>query len=86
MSIPTRLISAADGQVRSPEGWVLRPLSPEILEYDDGRAACLINVGAPSRNFVRPIYASESASDLFPRLREHLREAVPLLKGSYVVI
>jgi hypothetical protein len=86
MSIQNRLTAAADGQVRSSEGWVLRPLSPELLEYDDGRAACLINVGTPTRHAVRPIYASESASELFPRLREHLRQAVPLLKGHYVVV
>ena len=67
-------------------GWVLRPLSPELLEYDDGRAACVINVGTPSRQSIRPIYASESSSDLFPRLREHLHEALPLLKGQFIVV
>jgi hypothetical protein len=35
---------------------------------------------------VRQIYASESTSDLFPRLREHLRSAAPLLQGQYVVV
>jgi hypothetical protein len=57
-----------------------------LLEYDDGRAACLINVGSPTRQAVRPIYASESSSALFPHLGEHLRIALPYLKGHYVVV
>lgn len=86
MSSQSRLIAVANGQVQSSEGWILRPLSPDLLEYDDGHSACVINVGTPTRQAVRPIYASESSSDLFPRLREHLREALPLLKGHYVVV
>jgi hypothetical protein len=86
MPTPSQLIAAANGQVHSSEGWTLRPLSPDLLEYVDGRAACLINVGSPTRQAVRPIYASESSSDLFPHLREHLRIALPYLKGSYVVV
>jgi hypothetical protein len=83
---PSQLIAAANGQVRSSEGWVLRRVGPDLLEYDDGHASCLINIGSATRQAVRPIYASESASDLFPRLREHVREALPFLKGSYVVV
>ncbi|HYN60343.1 MAG TPA: hypothetical protein VET87_12415 [Rubrivivax sp.] len=86
MPTPSQLIAAANGQVQSSDGWMLRPLSPELLEYVDGRAACLINIGSPTRHAVRPIYASESISDLFPNLHEHVRLALPYLKGSYVVV
>jgi hypothetical protein len=83
---PSQLIAAANGQVRSSDGWMLRRVSPDILEYDDGHASCLINIGIPTRQMVRPIYASESISDLFPMLHEHVRQALPYLKGSYVVV
>lgn len=83
---PSQLIAAANGQVCSSEGWVLRPVGPDLLEYDDGCAACLINIGNPTRQAVRPIYASESTSALFPHLGEHLRAALPYLKGNYVVV
>jgi hypothetical protein len=53
---PSQLIAAANGQVQSTDGWVLRPLSPDLLEYARGGAACLINVGHPTRQHVRPIY------------------------------
>ncbi len=86
MPTPSQLIAAANGQVQCSEGWMLRPLSPDLLEYIDGRAACLINIGNPTRQAVRPIYASESSSDLFPHLSEHVRLALPYLKGSYVVV
>jgi hypothetical protein len=86
MTTPSQLIAAANGQVQSSDGWTLRPLSPDLLEYVDGPAACLINVGSPTRQAVRPIYASESSSDLFPDLREHLRMALPYLRGNYVVV
>jgi hypothetical protein len=86
MPTPSQLIAAANGQVQSSDGWTLRPLNPDLFEYVDGRAVCLINVGSPTRHAVRPIYASESASPLFPNLREHLRMALPYLKGNYVVV
>jgi hypothetical protein len=86
MPTPSQLIAATNGQVQSSDGWMLRPVSPDLLEYVDGRAACLINIGSPSRQAVRPIYASESISELFPDLREHVRLALPYLKGSYVVV
>ena len=86
MPTPSQLIAAANGQVQSTDGWTLRPLSPDLLEYVDGSAACLVNIGNPSRQAVRPIYASESASELFPHLCEHLRLALPYLKGNYVVV
>lgn len=83
---PSQLIAAANGRVQSSEGWTVLPLSPDLLEYADGRAACLVNIGSPTRLAVRPIYASESASELFPLLREHLHLALPYLKGNYVVV
>jgi hypothetical protein len=86
MPTPSQLIAASNGQVQSPDGWMLRPLSPDVLEYVHGRAACLINIGSPTRHAVRPIYASESISDLFPHLHEHVRMALPYLKGNYVVV
>jgi hypothetical protein len=83
---PSELMAAANGQLQSSEGWTLRPLSADLLEYVDGSAACLVNIGSATRQAIRPIYASESASELFPHLREHLRAALPYLKGSYVVV
>jgi len=88
MPVPTpcQLFAAVDGQVRSSDGWILRPVGPDLLEYDDGRASCLINIGNATRQAVRPIYATESASVLFPHLRDHLRAALPYLRGHYVVV
>jgi len=86
MSTPSQLIAAANGQVQSSDGWMLRPLNADLLEYVDARAACLINIGSPTRQALRPIYASESISELFPHLREHVRMALPYLKGSFVVV
>ena len=43
-----------------------------------------INVGHTASE--RRIYASESSSDLFPLLREHLQSAVRHFKGHYVVV
>ena len=53
MPTPSQLIAAANGQVQSSDGWTLRPLNPDLLEYVDGRAACLINVGSPTRRVDR---------------------------------
>jgi hypothetical protein len=81
-----QLQAHADGLVASPEGWAVRVLSPELIEYCDGRAACLVNVGMPGAGRTRRIYASESCSELFPHLRENLEQAAALLKGAYVVV
>lgn len=86
MPTPSQLIAAANGQVQSSDGWMLRPVSLDLLEYVDGHSACLINVGNPGRQAVRPIYASESSSELFPDLREHVHMALPYLKGNFVVV
>ena len=79
-------LAARDGEVQSSEGWVVRPISPNLLEYRDGPDPCLINVGEMLTNRARPIYASESLSELFPDLREHLLAALPFLKGSYILV
>jgi hypothetical protein len=87
-NVPTssRLIAAANGQVHSSDGWVLRPVNADLLEYANGEATCLINIGHPTRQRVRPIYASESLSDLFPDLCDNVNLALPFLKGSFVVV
>jgi hypothetical protein len=77
---------AADGAVESSEGWVVRPIGADLLEYSAGAAACLVNVKYEPAQQARHVYASESASFLFPRLREHLEVAAPLFKGHYVVV
>jgi hypothetical protein len=76
----------ADGTVQSAEGWMVRFLGPDLLEYCTERAACLVNVGYSPAERARQIYASESSSDLFPHLREHLASAARLFQGQYVVV
>jgi hypothetical protein len=75
-----------DGAVSCADGWAVRFVAPDLLEYSHGQAACLINVGRPGSDRERCIYASESSSELFPHLREHLQHAVPYFKGQYVVV
>jgi len=75
-----------DGSVRSREGWVVRFLGPDLIEYCSGRAACLVNVAWSPVDRARRIYASESSSELFPHLREHLAAAMRLFQGHYVVV
>ncbi|HET9642403.1 MAG TPA: hypothetical protein VFP68_03370 [Burkholderiaceae bacterium] len=74
------------GAVESTEGWTVRQLGPELIEYCDGAIACLVNVGYSPERRARAIFASESTSALAPRLREHLQRAVGLLNGRFVVI
>ena len=81
-----RIQSRADGAVCCADGWAVRFVAPDLLEYSQGQAACLVNVGfAPSAS-ERRIYASESSSELFPQLREHLQSAVGHFKGQYIVV
>ncbi len=81
-----QLTQAIDGGVESSEGWVVHLLGPELIEYRSGEAACLVNVGYGNAGRTREIYATESLSDLFPQLREHLRSAAPMLQGRYIVV
>lgn len=76
----------ADGAVSCSDGWAVRFVAPDLLEYSHGQAACLINVAGGSAGQERRIYASESSSDLFPQLLEHLQSAVRHFKGQYVVV
>jgi hypothetical protein len=82
----SELMRASDGGVESSEGWAARVIGGEWIEYRSGSAACLVNIGYSRSQRVRQIYASESVSELFPRLREHLRSAAPLFDGHYVVV
>ena len=82
----SELMRVSDGSVESSEGWVARLLGPELIEYSSGAAACLVNVGYSRTQKARQIYATESISELFPNLREHLRSAAALFDGSYVVV
>jgi hypothetical protein len=81
-----KLQSRADGAVCCSDGWAVRFVAPNLLEYSQGQAACLINVGLASSACEQRIYASESSSELFPQLFEHLQSAVGHFKGRYVVI
>ena len=81
-----QLQTRADGAVHCGDGWAVRFVAPDLLEYSHGQAACLINVGSKPSQRERCIFASESSSDLFPLLREHLQSAAPYFKGHYVVV
>ena len=81
-----KLDARSDGAVSCGDGWAFRFVAPDLLEYSHGQAACLINVGYEASDRERRIYASESTSELFPRLREHLQSAVRHFKGQYVVV
>ena len=82
----TKLQAKGDGAVSCSDGWAVRFLAPDLLEYSHGQAACLVNVGYESSDRERRIYASESSSALFPQLREHLESALAHFKGQYVVV
>ena len=82
----SELMRVGDGCVESSEGWAARLIGLELIEYCCGSAACLVNVGYSSAQRARQIYATESISELFPDLREHLRSAAPLFEGRYVVV
>jgi hypothetical protein len=79
-----QLQTRADGAVSCADGWAVRFVAPDLLEYSHGQAACLINVSQQASE--RRIYATESSSELFPQLREHLQSAVAHFKGQYVVV
>ena len=76
----------SDGGVACTDGWAVRFITPDLLEYSQGQAACLVNVGVDASAREKRIYASESSSDLFPQLREHLQSALGHFKGHYVVV
>ncbi|HMC16079.1 MAG TPA: hypothetical protein VKI18_10630 [Albitalea sp.] len=80
------LLRVGDGSVESSEGWAARLIGTELIEYCSGSAACLVNVGYSRTEHARQIYATESISELFPHLREHLRSAAALFDGPYIVV
>ena len=80
------LMKLDDAGVESSDGWAVRIIGPEMMEYTSGSAACLVNVGYSASRKARKIYASESLSHLFPHLREHLQAAAGLFNGRYVVV
>lgn len=82
----SELMRISDGGVESSEGWAVHVLNPDVLEYCSGPAACIVNIGYSAAQRARQIYATESSSDLFPMLREHLQSASQLLEGRYVVV
>lgn len=81
-----KVVRVSDGGVESSEGWAARPIGHEWIEYCSGTAACLVNVAYSPTHRIQQIYATESISELFPRLREHLRCAAPLFEGHYMVV
>ncbi|HEX6708232.1 MAG TPA: hypothetical protein VF169_26095 [Albitalea sp.] len=82
----SELMRVGDGVVESSDGWVVRLINPELFEYSSGAASCLVNVDYSPERRARRIYASESASELFPCLHEHMRSAARLLGRCYVVV
>ena len=82
----SELLRVAEGSVESSDGWAARLIGREWIEYCIGSAACLVNVSYSPSQRTQQIYATESMSELFPRLREHLRSAAPLFEGHYVVV
>jgi hypothetical protein len=82
----SELLRMTDGGVESSEGWAVRLIGREWIEYCSGSAACLVNVGYSPSQRIRQIYATESMSELFPRLQEHLRSAAPMFEGHYIVV
>jgi hypothetical protein len=75
-----------DHGIESDEGWAVRFLTPDLLEYRHGRVACLVNVGYSPERHATTIFATESASMLAPQLREHLQKAATFLRGRYIVV
>jgi hypothetical protein len=86
-AMSSELKTATDGSVESNEGWALRFLEPNILEYCGDGKVCLVNVESPKPPITRrKIHATESTSDLFPHLHEHLVHASRFLKGAFEIV
>jgi hypothetical protein len=76
-----------DGALVCDQGWAVRFVTPDLLEYSRGEASCMVNVGAIAEERTRRrIYASESSSDYFPHLHEHLQAVAQHLDGRYEVV
>ncbi|MDB6002243.1 MAG: hypothetical protein JWP52_3942 [Rhizobacter sp.] len=72
--------------IESSEGWLVRLVDPELIEYRFGSTTCLVNVGYSHAERAREIFASESRSEWFPNLCEHIQSAVQLFEGRYIVV
>lgn len=83
MDVPTK---SDDNVIYGRDDWEVRLIGPELIEYRCADAACLVNVAYSPVRKAREVYASESSSDLFPELFEHLRMAMRRLPGAYVVV
>jgi len=81
----SELWTVGQNTVACSDGWSVSLLDAQTLEYDCGSAVCVVNVDYSPADQSRRVHASESSSDLFPHLSEHLRSATRLLKGRYVV-
>lgn len=81
----SRLMLCENGKVLSSEGWAVQPIGTDFLEYSDGPDACLVNLGENQPGRGRVIYASESNTEFFPLLRQHLLMALPFLRGQWVL-
>ncbi len=75
-----------DRLICSGDDWEVRLIGPELIEYRHADTACLVNVAYSPARRAREVYASESSSELFPDLLEHLRAATRRLPGAYVVV
>lgn len=76
-----------DGALVCDQGWAVRFVTPDMLEYSKGEASCIVNVGAITQERTRRrIYASESSSDFFPNLHEHLQAVARHFDGRYEVV
>jgi hypothetical protein len=74
-----------DGGVVSEEGWSVSVLDAEWIEYRHGSVACVMNAPYSVERQASEIWTSDDASALPPRLHEHLTQALPLLRGRFVV-
>lgn len=82
----SEFLRATQRGVESSAGWTAEFIGPELIEYRHERDSCLVNVGYSTECRARAIYATEARSSFFPRVHEHLRSALPLLPGRYVVV
>ena len=75
-----------DGGVVSEEGWSVSVLDAEWIEYRQGSVACGMNAPYSVEHQACEIWASDDCADtLPPRMREHIEQAAPLLRGRFVV-
>lgn len=79
------LYAQPDGGVVSEEGWSVSVLDREWIEYRNGSTACVMNAPYSIECQASEIWASDNASTLPPRMREHITQAAPLLRGRFVV-